>query len=113
MNKDTVSGKFDQTVGKVKEKVGETVGNQKMANAGVADQVKGAAKETWGKTKDTAAEVTDTSRINAQRERNDLNQRTEGTAHNLREDITSTTQNIKNKITKKLDDIKHDHQRHT
>jgi uncharacterized protein YjbJ (UPF0337 family) len=113
MNKDTVSGKFDQAAGKVKEKVGETVGNQKMANAGVADQVKGAAKETWGKTKDTAAEVNDASRIKAQREGTAFNQRTEGTAHNLREDITSTTQNIKNKINNKLDGVKHDHQRHT
>ena len=112
MNKDTVSGKFDQAVGKVKEKVGETVGDQKMANAGVADQIKGAAKETWGKTKDAAAEVDDTSRMKTQQERTDFSQRAEGTAHNLREDITSTTQNIKNKINNKLDDIKHD-QRHT
>ena len=112
MNKDTVSGKLDQVVGKLKEKVGETVGNQKMANSGVADQVKGAAKETWGNTKDTVAEVSDTSRMKAQQERTDFSQRAEGTAHNLREDITSTTQNIKNKINNKLDDIKHD-QRHT
>jgi uncharacterized protein YjbJ (UPF0337 family) len=111
MNKDTVSGKLDQVVGKLKEKVGETVGNQKMANSGVADQVKGAAKETWGNTKDTVAEVSDTSRIAAERDRTDLNQRTGSTAHNLREDITSATQNVKNKINNKLDDIKHD-QRH-
>ncbi len=40
------AGKFDQTVGKAKEKLGDAVGNQKLANQGVADQVKGAAKET-------------------------------------------------------------------
>ena len=35
MNKDQVSGKIDQAVGKVKEKVGEGVGNQNLANKGV------------------------------------------------------------------------------
>ena len=54
MDKDQVAGKFDQTVGKAKEKLGEAVGNQKLANQGVADQVKGAAKETWGNAKDAA-----------------------------------------------------------
>ena len=52
MDKDRVSGKFDQGIGKAKEKIGEAVGNQKLANEGVADQVKGAAKETWGNMKD-------------------------------------------------------------
>ena len=46
MNKDQVSGKVDQAVGKVKQNVGEAVGNQNLANKGVADQVKGAVKET-------------------------------------------------------------------
>src|SRR3984885_9670155 len=54
MDKDRVSGKFDQGIGKAKEKIGEAVGNQKLANEGVADQVKGAAKETWGNMKDAA-----------------------------------------------------------
>jgi uncharacterized protein YjbJ (UPF0337 family) len=54
MNKDQVSGKLDQVAGKVKEKVGETVGNQHLANEGLADQVKGAAKETWGNAKEVA-----------------------------------------------------------
>ena len=48
MNKDQVSGKVEQAVGKVKQRVGETVGNEKLANQGVADQAKGAARETWG-----------------------------------------------------------------
>ena len=41
MNKEEVSGKFDQVAGKVKQKVGETVGNQKLANSGAAEQIKG------------------------------------------------------------------------
>jgi uncharacterized protein YjbJ (UPF0337 family) len=59
MNKDQVTGKVEQAAGKVKQSVGETLGNQKLANQGVADQVKGAARETWGNAKD-AADVTAT-----------------------------------------------------
>src|ERR1019366_10437239 len=47
VNKDQVSGKVEQALGKVKQSVGETVGNEKLANQGVVDQAKGAAKETW------------------------------------------------------------------
>jgi len=46
MNKDKISGKVDQAVGKVKQGVGEAIGNQKVANQGVIDQARGAAKET-------------------------------------------------------------------
>ena len=52
MNTDQVSGKFDQVKGKVKQGVGEAVGNQKLANEGVVDQVKGSAKEVYGNVKD-------------------------------------------------------------
>ena len=44
MNTDQVSGKFDQMKGKVKQGVGEAVGNQKLANEGVVDQVKGSTQ---------------------------------------------------------------------
>ena len=40
MNKEQISGKVDQAVGKVKQSVGETVGNQKLANKGVVDVYK-------------------------------------------------------------------------
>ena len=48
MNKDQVTGKVEQAAGRVKQSVGETLGNQKLANQGVADQVKGAAKGNLG-----------------------------------------------------------------
>ena len=57
VNKDQVSGKVEQTVGKAKQSVGEALGNDKLANQGVVDQAKGAAKETWGNAKDTAKQV--------------------------------------------------------
>ena len=66
MNKEQVSGKFDQVTGKVKETVGEAVGNDRLANQGVADQVKGAAKETWGKVKEVAKDNSDAQRREAE-----------------------------------------------
>ena len=57
MNTDKVEGKYDQVAGKIKQRVGEAFGNEKLANAGVAEQIKGAAKETWGHAKDTANAV--------------------------------------------------------
>ncbi len=91
MNKDQVSGKVDQVTGKVKQGVGEAVGNQDMANRGVADQVKGAAKETWGNVKDAA------------------NKNSEDQAHNTREDISHKTQNVKDRVNDKIDAIKDQH----
>lgn len=43
MNKDKVKGKVEQAVGKVERSIGETVGNQDLANRGVVDQAIGAA----------------------------------------------------------------------
>lgn len=91
MNKDQVSGKADQVAGKVKQKVGEAIGDDNMANRGVADQVKGAAKETWGNVKDA------------------VNQDAKVDADNTRENISSNVQDIKNRIHDKIDAIKEQH----
>jgi uncharacterized protein YjbJ (UPF0337 family) len=88
MDKDRVSGKFEQGVGKAKEKIGEAVGNQKLANQGVADQVKGAAKETWGNAKD-AARTTHEESANADREH-----------------VTSKVSEMKKKANAKIDAFK-------
>lgn len=104
MNKDNVTGKFDQVAGKVKQGIGEAVGNQKLANSGAAQQVKGNVKEAWGNTKDTAAEVSDNARA---RNNANLKQSGEDKAHDIREKVTSTAQNVKDKINNKLDDLKH------
>jgi uncharacterized protein YjbJ (UPF0337 family) len=57
MNKDQVAGKIAQAVGKVEQSVGERVGSQQLANKGVVNQAKGAAKETWGDAKDAAKQI--------------------------------------------------------
>lgn len=91
MNKDQVAGKVDQVAGKVKQGVGEAVGNDDLANRGVADQVKGAAKETWGNVKDTA----DKSH--------------EQHAHDTRENISRKVEDTKNRVNEKIDAIKEQH----
>jgi uncharacterized protein YjbJ (UPF0337 family) len=57
MNKDQVAGKIAQAVGKVEQSVGERVGSQDLANKGVVNQAKGAAKETWGDAKEAAKQI--------------------------------------------------------
>jgi uncharacterized protein YjbJ (UPF0337 family) len=111
MNPEKMEGKFDQVSGKIKQGVGEAVGNQKLANAGAAEQIKGAAKETWGKAKDTADVVRQDDRSRASAEAENLKTRTDSTAHNLREKATTTAQNIKNKVSEKLDHMKSEHRR--
>ena len=109
MNTEKVEGKFDQVAGKIKQGVGEAIGSQKLANAGVADQIKGAAKETWGKAKDTADAVREDNRSKASAEREDLKHRAENAAHDVRDKVTTTAQNIKNKVNEKLDNMKREH----
>jgi uncharacterized protein YjbJ (UPF0337 family) len=111
MNTQKVEGKFDQVAGKIKQSVGEAVGNQKLANAGAAEQIKGVAKETWGNAKDTADVVRDDTRSQAAAKGQDRKYRAETAAHNAREKITETAHNIKDKVNEKLDNIKREHQR--
>ena len=57
MDKDRVKGSFDQTKGKVKEKVGGLTGDQKMKNEGIADQAIGKVKNMIGSAKDKIRET--------------------------------------------------------
>ena len=95
MDKDRVSGKMEQGIGKAKEKIGEAVGNQKLANQGVADQVKGAAKETWGNAKDAARTTHDRHVAEA-----------EDSADADREHVTDKVAEMKKKANAKIDDFK-------
>ena len=109
MNTEKIEGKFDQVAGKIKQGIGEAVGSQKLANAGAAEQIKGAAKETWGKAKNTADVVREDNRSRAGAEGENLKYRAENAAHDVREKVTTTAQNIKNKVNEKLDNMKREH----
>ncbi|MEO6828856.1 MAG: CsbD family protein [Acidobacteriaceae bacterium] len=91
MNNDQVSGKMDQVKGKIKQGVGEAVGNDNLANRGVADQVKGDAKETWGNVKDAA------------------NKNAADDAHDTRQSIADKAKDIKDRISDKIDSVKEQH----
>lgn len=114
MNRDTVSGKFDQMKGKVKQSVGEATGNERMANSGTADQVKGAAKEGWGSMKDAVKTPESSGGTRSEMGRDDTRDELRGdsarsTGHDVREKIASTAQNVKNSVKNKADDIKYKH----
>ena len=100
MNNDTIAGKFDQAKGKVKQAVGEAFNDQSLANSGAADEVKGAARETWGKTKDAASNATQSKRTTA-----------EADAHDLRVKVTHSAENVKDSIANKFDNAKGRHNR--
>lgn len=91
MNNDQVAGKIDQVTGKVKQHVGEAVGNQDLANRGLAEQVKGAAKETWGNAKDAADKIH------------------EDHANRTRENISEHTEQLKNRANQKIEAVKEEH----
>jgi uncharacterized protein YjbJ (UPF0337 family) len=107
MNNSTATGKFDQVKGKVKQSVGEAIGNDKMANSGAADQVKGAAKEAWGHTKDAATAVGADSRARTEEHRAGAKVRVEDAAHKVRESVTHAAQHVKNAVRGQADKVKH------
>lgn len=109
MNTEKIQGKYDQVAGKIKQRVGEAVGNQNLANSGVAEQIKGAAKESWGHAKDAADAVKTDTQTRADIKGENLRANAEEKAHDLREKITSTAQNVKEKINEKMDNVKREH----
>ena len=109
MNKETVQGSLEQAAGKVKQGVGEAIGNQKMANSGAADQVKGAARETWGRVKETARDVAAEKHAKEEASIDEHKERAAESAQGVRAKVVSSAQNAKDSISRKLDDIKHKH----
>ena len=105
-------------MGKVKQAFGETVGNEKLTNQGVADcefrnsdlpnsgnsgtpnkdHAKGVAKETWGNAKEAASEVHQ-SHEDAATDK----------AHERRNKISPSVQNTREKVKEKIDEFKDRH----
>jgi uncharacterized protein YjbJ (UPF0337 family) len=100
MNRNTTEGKFDQLKGKVKQSVGEAIGNDKLANSGTADQVKGAVREAWGNAQDAVGAAAADAHAHAQAHK-----------HDVRAKITSTAQNVKDSVNANAEDIKLQHKR--
>jgi uncharacterized protein YjbJ (UPF0337 family) len=83
----TIQGKYDEVAGKVKQAAGEALHNEKLANDGAAQQVKGHAEQAWGSVKEAAQGI---------RERHQPE--VEQTGHDVREKMTSTAQNVKEHV---------------
>jgi len=98
----TIKGKFDEVAGKVKQSVGEAIGNENLANKGAAQEVKGHGEQAWGSVKEAASDTMDRKKPQA-----------ESTAHDIREKITSTAQNVKEKIQDSVSGHKNDEYKKT
>lgn len=57
MDKDRIVGAAKEAAGKVKEGIGQAIGNEKLEAEGVVDQVEGKVQNTVGKAKDAAREA--------------------------------------------------------
>ncbi|RXH57017.1 CsbD family protein [Granulicella sibirica] len=108
MNEDTVAGKLKSAGGKIKQATGEAIGNQELANSGAADRVKGAAQETWGKTKDAAHDVSTSARVDGAVAREDAHE----SAHNTREGIAGAAEHLKDSISRGIDNFRADLHHH-
>lgn len=99
MNESKVEGFLDKAKGKIKETLGNTFNDQSLANSGVADQVKGSAKEAWGSVKDSASKLghSDTA--------TETEVKAENTGHNLREEVASGAEHLKDSLKRGLDHI--------
>jgi uncharacterized protein YjbJ (UPF0337 family) len=82
-----VKGKLNEVAGRVKQGVGELTHNDKMANEGAAQQVKGHAQQAWGSLEEAAKDTRARHQPAA-----------EAKAHDIREKIVSTAQNVKEHV---------------
>lgn len=108
MNEDTVAGKLKNVGGKIKQATGEAIGNQNLANEGAADRVKGAAQETWGKTKDVAHDATTSARVDSEV----ASVKADQSAHSTRDSIAGAAERAKDSISRGIDNLRGDLHRH-
>jgi uncharacterized protein YjbJ (UPF0337 family) len=59
MDDDRIEGSAKNIGGKIKEGLGEVLGDSKIKGEGKADQVEGKTQNAWGGAKDTARDVLD------------------------------------------------------
>ncbi len=95
MNKTQLSGKTDQLSGSVKQTVGEAIGNDRLANEGAGEQIKGAVKDIAGNAQ--AAIKDSASKSKSESEEH---------AKELRHGVTDTTQSVKKHINRKIDELR-------
>ncbi len=103
MNDSKAEGFFDEVKGKVKQAVGNTFGDQKMANSGATDEVKGHAEQTWGNVKDTASNIgsshtAGTTEVHADNAGRDARNSVTSGAENLKDSVKRGLDHLENKV---------------
>jgi uncharacterized protein YjbJ (UPF0337 family) len=98
LNSSMIKLAIERSHGMLKQSVGEAVGSDELANRGVVDQVKGAAKETWGDARDAANKIKEFHEQPAGEE-----------ADEKRGKISQSIEDVKEKVKDKIEDFKERH----
>ena len=91
LNESSIKGKFDELAGKAKQAFGEGTDNNRVANEGAAQEVKGHTEQAWGSVKGGAQDAADEAKA-----RHDAQVTAEG--HDAREKATSTAESLKDRV---------------
>ena len=116
MNMDDLKGKVQSGFGKAESAVGGAIGSEGLKEAGAEDQLKGAAKETWGNAKDAVHTTADTAHDkamdvshNASYEAGTAQGHVESGTASFRDKVVAGADNMKNDVNEKIDEYKATH----
>jgi len=90
INESTIKGKYNEGAGKLKQSVGELTHNNKVANAGTAQQLKGQAEQAWGSVKEAVHDAKERNRPEAEQHAHDVREKLTTSAANAKEHIQET-----------------------
>ena len=93
----TIKGKYDEVAGKVKQAAGEAVHNDRLANAGAAQQVKGHAEQAWGSVKEAVQDTRERHQPQDEQKAHDVREKVISTAQNVKDRVQASTENLRSK----------------
>ena len=115
MNMDEFKGKIQSGFGKTESAIGGAIGSEHLKDAGAEDQLKGAAKDTWGGAKDAVHSTADTVSQNTSSVRDDANYEAgkaqghvESGTGTFRDKVVAGANDLKNSFNDKVDEYKAD-----
>ncbi len=113
MNMDELKGKVQSGFGKAESAVGGVIGSENLKDAGAEDQLKGAAKETWGNAKDAVHATSETvsdraadTRDHASYEAGKAQGHVDSGTASFRDKVVVGADHLKNSFDEKVDDYK-------
>lgn len=99
LTESTIKGKFDELAGKAKQAFGEGTDNNKVANEGAAQEVKGHTEQAWGSVKEGAQDTADEAKARHDAE-------TTNAGHDARTSATTTAEHLKDRVQAGIDDLR-------